>query len=265
MNSDNPERRFELEKIADTCRWIAIHPPRGFRDAVQLYWFAFVFTELENQRFSQRWMVGTGKVHGNRIMVNKLMDSRGGRFGADFDPDDVVMNRVGSLSISFLDCSTALVNYSVDNNGGHQAGTRLTNIYGHGCDTATHAPEMDLSGSWYDPSHDGEGFIVEQVSAGKAVVFWFTYDETGRQSWMFSSGAINDGGIHLSGLKQPVGGRFGRSFDPGDVVKPQWGDLTLQLGCAGGTASYITDTEGFSDGSQSLARLTKLANSSCNN
>ena len=96
-------------------------------------------------------------------------------------------------------------------------------------------------------------------------MFWFTYDETGQQSWMFNTGVINDGQVHLPGLKQPVGARFGRSFDPDDVVKPQWGDLTLDLDCSGGTASYTTDTEGFTDGSQSLVRLTKLANSNCPN
>ena len=32
---------------------------------------------------------GVGEVKENRIVISELMDTRGGRFGADFDPDDV--------------------------------------------------------------------------------------------------------------------------------------------------------------------------------
>ena len=173
------------------------------------------------------------------------------------------MNTVGSLSLSFLDCSSALANYSVDDNGDHQTNSRLTHVYGHGCDKSSPISEMDISGSWYDPSHDGEGFIIEQVSAERAVVFWFTYDETGKQSWLFNTGSIDNGTIHVPGLMQPSGGHFGRSFDPGNVNKTEWGELTLDLDCSGGIASYTPQVEGYSSGSQSLVPLTRLAGSSC--
>lgn len=34
-----PKRRAELEQMADTCHWIAEKPSRGFRDAIQNFWF----------------------------------------------------------------------------------------------------------------------------------------------------------------------------------------------------------------------------------
>ena len=43
-----PPRRAELQKIAETCRWIAQEPPRDFREAVQLLWFASLATIVEN-------------------------------------------------------------------------------------------------------------------------------------------------------------------------------------------------------------------------
>jgi hypothetical protein len=222
-----------------------------------VYWFTY------RDDGSQRWMFGVGEVQENRITVNQLMDTHGGRFGTGFNPDDVVKNTVGSLSLSFLDCSTALANYSVDNNGAHQATARLTQVYGHGCDKTTPLPGSDISGSWYDPSHDGEGFIVEQISANQAVVFWFTYDETGQQSWLFNAGTIDNNTIRIPQLLQPLGGRFGRSFNPDDISQNEWGELTLEVECSGGTASYTTQTEGYSDGSQSLVSLTRLAGSGC--
>lgn len=222
-----------------------------------VYWFTY------QDDGTQRWMLGVGAVEGNRITISELMDTRGGRFGENFDPDDVVLNTVGSLSISFLDCSTALVNYSVDDNGAHQATSRLTNVYGHSCDKHTPAQDSGISGSWYDPSHNGEGFIVEQINADEALVFWFTYDETGNQSWMLNTGVIDDGTIRIPHLLQPVGGHFGRSYDPKDVIRREWGELTLKLDCSGGTAHYTTQAEGYSVGSQSLVPLTRLAGSSC--
>ena len=33
-----PERKVELDQMAEVCQWIAHNPPRSFRDAVQLHW-----------------------------------------------------------------------------------------------------------------------------------------------------------------------------------------------------------------------------------
>jgi hypothetical protein len=222
-----------------------------------VYWFTY------QDDGAQRWMLGVGDVEGNRITIGDLMDTRGGRFGPNFDPDDVVLDTVGSLSLSFLDCSTAMVNYSVDDNGGHQSASRLIEIYGHGCDDNASATDSGISGSWFDPTHNGEGFIVEQFSANDALVFWFTYDDAGNQSWMINTGAIGNGTIFFPQLIQPVGGHFGRSYNPESVTQRDWGELTLELDCSGGIASYQSQAAGYSSGSQSLLPLTQLVGSAC--
>jgi len=45
---DDPERRRELEQMADTCKRVPAHAPRTFREALQYYWFMHigVITEL---------------------------------------------------------------------------------------------------------------------------------------------------------------------------------------------------------------------------
>jgi hypothetical protein len=239
------------------------HEGEGFivevldNDQALVYWFTY------HVDGSQRWLLGTGVVQGDRLVVEDMMDSHGGQFGDDFDPNDVTLRARGSVTITFLSCSQALVNYSIDNNGGHQSLDRLTEIYGHGCGQTETPPRNDLSGSWYDPSHDGEGFIVEQLSEQQALVFWFTYDATGKQSWMLNTGSIEGNQISFPELLQPVGGKFGRSFDPNDVSRKPWGELTLELDCSGGAAVYQPEMGGYSSGSQNLVPLTRLQNSGC--
>ena len=50
-----------------------------------------------------------------------------------------------------------------------------------------------LSGSWYDPARNGEGFHIEILPDGQALAIWFTYpgdtdnNET-RQAWILGIG-----------------------------------------------------------------------------
>jgi len=44
---DDPVRRDELLRIAETCRRVPAHPPRTFREAVQAYWFTYLLGHLE--------------------------------------------------------------------------------------------------------------------------------------------------------------------------------------------------------------------------
>jgi formate C-acetyltransferase/4-hydroxyphenylacetate decarboxylase large subunit len=43
-----PERKRELEKIAETCRWVPANPARTFYEALQSYWFTFLVGQLES-------------------------------------------------------------------------------------------------------------------------------------------------------------------------------------------------------------------------
>ncbi len=42
-----PERRAELQTIAETCRHVPAHAPRNFREALQMYWFMHLATITE--------------------------------------------------------------------------------------------------------------------------------------------------------------------------------------------------------------------------
>ena len=43
----DPQRKKELEKIADVCRWVPAHAPRDLWEAIQMYWFVHLGTVTE--------------------------------------------------------------------------------------------------------------------------------------------------------------------------------------------------------------------------
>ncbi len=43
----NAKRKKELKEIGDVCEWIAVNPPRTFREALQAYWFIPVAHDME--------------------------------------------------------------------------------------------------------------------------------------------------------------------------------------------------------------------------
>lgn len=43
----DPVRKKDLEKIAETCRWVPANPPRNFFEAIQSYWFTFLAGQIE--------------------------------------------------------------------------------------------------------------------------------------------------------------------------------------------------------------------------
>ncbi len=44
---EDPQRKTELLKIADVCRWVPAHAPRDMQEAIQMYWFVHLGTVTE--------------------------------------------------------------------------------------------------------------------------------------------------------------------------------------------------------------------------
>ena len=118
-----------------------------------------------------------------------------------------------------------------------------------------------MSGSWYDPSHDGEGFVLQVLANDSAVVYWFTYDESGKQRWFIATGVVGNSTIVFDTLQQTSGANFGEDFDSDDVVFADIGELSITWSdCFAATATY---TVNGTQGSQSLTRLSALAGLDC--
>ena len=69
-------------------------------------------------------------------------------------------------------------------------------------------PDSSYSGTWYSPLHDGEGFMLEMLPAGRFIAYWFTYDPSAAVSGPVGSAAqhwlLADGQQDGRALRAPL-------------------------------------------------------------
>ncbi|WP_147316859.1 MULTISPECIES: hypothetical protein [unclassified Wenzhouxiangella] len=232
-------------------------------ESAVVYWFTY------DEAGKQLWLLDVGAIDGDRIVFPELTVTRGGRFGPKFDPDAIEQQVVGEAVLSFSNCDSAEWSYSVFGHGQSLAMTRLTQTMGAGCQPLNGVPGQPISkyagqsGSWYDLSHAGEGFVLQWLANGKAILIWFSYDSEGEQYWMLGTGHHEAGRIEFPMLNSTHGARFGEGFDSEDVEQREWGSLSLELGCSDGQADYQSELPGFGSGEFDLTRLSRLASPDC--
>ncbi len=91
-----------------------------------------------------------------------------------------------------------------------------------------------LTGSWYDPTHGGEGILTQVFDIdGKnrlLAITWYTFDNTGTPFWLAASKAFPIGTTSLTGI--PVtyrtGGGFAGNFTA-PIPQPSWGTMSVQF------------------------------------
>jgi hypothetical protein len=121
--------------------------------------------------------------------------------------------------------------------------------------------EPGTSAAWFDSSHTGEGFIIEILADNQAVMYWFTYDETGEQAWYIAIGEVRGNRLLFPEVIRTSGGVFGPEFDPDSVVRTVIGSASfLYESCDTGTMVYQ-----FSDrkGRFNLQRLSRVMGADC--
>lgn len=127
-------------------------------------------------------------------------------------------------------------------------------------------PMSGMSGAWYDPAQDGQGWVVEVLPRGRAVVYWFTYppdSAPGVNAWMIGDGAVVGNEIRISEAQITRGARFGMDFRSGDVELSDWGAWTMTFDdCESGRLSY-EGPESFGAGEFHLERLSYVQGSPC--
>ena len=238
-------------------------------DHAVMYWFTY------DGEGAQDWYMAEGEVRGNRILFPEMVRVSGGEFGPGFDPSKVVRTPVGHASFIWEDCNSGRMNWVIDQDGGpRRAGrmnlTRLTDLLGIACigtgDPAATIPIHDahrLSGSWYDPTHSGEGYVLQVLADERVLAYWFSYDPEGNRRWFFGVGAIDGDMLRFDEMHTTLGPVFGAGFNPDDTQILPWGTLELELGCNNGTARFTSTEEGFPAGELALTRLTLLDGLEC--
>ena len=142
--------------------------------------------------------------------------------------------------------------------------TRLTHLAGTACDSEQ--PHQWISGAWYNPDADGEGFIVEVLDNGRGVVYWFTYqpDQSGHQAWMMGDGDFDGDTLIIDNLVQPTGTRFGPDFDPDEVEFTHWGSLVMEFdNDLDGHIWFDSVDEDYGSGDYPIERLARAKLAEC--
>lgn len=218
----------------------------------------------------QAYFVGLGAVSGDRVTIGNLVKTRGGRFGPDFDPAMVVREDWGDLVFTFDGCNSGYASYLPSETAFNQGWPaeqldmdRITTVSGLACGAAAGTTKYlsgGISGGWYEPARDGEGWLVEILNSTTALVYWFSYTPDGRQAWFGNVGRIVNGSIIVDQALQPVGGRFGPNYNPGQVSVQPWGAFALTMtGCNRAIAAAVGPTNYGSLDYLDVTRLTALA------
>ena len=231
-----------------------------------MYWFTY------NLEGGQDWYVAQGEIRGNRIVFPELIQVSGGEFGPGWDNASVINNVVGSASFIWKECDLGAMDWRIDQDGnglreGRMNLLRITRIMGLPCGTPQPgAPITEAarwSGSWYDVTHTGEGYVLEILIDQSALVYWFSFDPDGNRRWFFGNGVIDGDSLTFENMLTTSGPIFGPEYRP-DILDIQlWGSLELELQCDSGTARFEPTEDGFPAGMLDLTRLTYLATLSC--
>ncbi|MDT8438720.1 MAG: hypothetical protein RQ729_06915 [Wenzhouxiangellaceae bacterium] len=253
---------------------------------------------------NQMWIFELGRVFDNHIEWPGLMETRGD-FGAGLrqNEENIALRVTGALRADrlgpdtmqfereftdFRGCpplevstqpdapvSPCVISFLSDRFEYRQ----LTRLAGSTCENRR--SQQWLSGAWFDPERSGEGFLIEFIPDGNALVYWFTYrpDGSGLQAWMMGVGTVevpvnmpigpSDPELRLAVIEveemvQPTGGVFGPAFDPDAIERESWGRVRLEFSDEdSGKVTWESNSEAFGNGGHSLVRLTRPRLADC--
>ncbi|NKI35587.1 hypothetical protein HFP89_10460 [Wenzhouxiangella sp. XN79A] len=189
------------------------------------------------------WMVGNVDFEDGATTLDvPMISARGARFGAGFDPTDVVTEDAGRVELSFIDCGRmGFRHVRGDDSLAFELERLVGPNAGGACDgTGSEPGGFDWTGAhtgaWWDPARGGEGQFLAVETLGDrrvATLYYFTFDDEGHPSWRVGAAdlAAVDEAPDAQPLRIPLvtgsGARFGAAFDPADVVRTPAGLATL--------------------------------------
>jgi ELWxxDGT repeat protein len=85
-----------------------------------------------------------------------------------------------------------------------------------------------VTGSWYDPSTSGQGFVLHAIDDNRTVISFYGFEHDGTPLWLtglgkdtLEAGRSNEITMYISS-----GGKFG-AFEPGQIDNLPWGTLNI--------------------------------------
>ena len=124
-----------------------------------------------------------------------------------------------------------------------------------------------MSGSWYTPERNGEGFTLQVLENGSAHALWFTYPPAAanaQQAWIYAEGGRIDGErIRFDGAITTRGPRFGAQYDASQLQAIPWGSIEFRFTTCNEGEVTFTGPAAWGSGTRRITRLTALADLEC--
>jgi len=127
-----------------------------------------------------------------------------------------------------------------------------------------------ISGSWYNPQQDGQGWVIEVVGRGSQdpsfLAYFYGYANDGEQLWMITGDSEIDGNQATADIYRPTASGFGGDYNPGSfVLGDVVGTVTFDFEeCDSGMVTFESaDTATLADFSNDLTRLSNIASLDC--
>jgi len=123
-----------------------------------------------------------------------------------------------------------------------------------------------ISGTWYNPDQNGQGWVIEIIGPNALQSFFYGYDNNGEQLWLVAGAAVIDGNQATADLYRTDAMGFGGDFDPGSFVLGEVvGSVIFEFEtCNSGMATFTSnDVMTLPDFSHEIFRLSGIASLDC--
>lgn len=209
----------------------------------------------------QFWVIGTGELVNGQIFFEQLTITSGAEYGDGFDPADVVRTNWGSAIMTWSDCNNADLELIPILPGYEALTLEFTRIVPTVCGGGgVQGDEVLWMGAFFNVARDGEGFHFGVEAGSIFVMTWYTYLD-GKQVWMIGTGVRDGNRVVFSDVVITYGADFGSDFDPIDVVREPFGEITVDFSdCNNFTATVDSARPEFHD---IVLEMTKIVPGAC--
>jgi hypothetical protein len=243
------------------------------------YWFTYAPEQATStDQEGQTWMLALAPPDERWVEHSGFQIPQGGRFSRGLEGQRADPQRwsaatrqdrtaVDEIHFSYqLNHGSLCIAWGCSHNvkSGRHDLVPLTRLAGTRCDNQQ--SNQELTGAWYNPDANGEGFIVEVLDNGRGVVYWFTYqpDLSGHQAWMMGDGDFDGDTLTIDNLVQPTGTRFGPDFDPDEIEFTHWGSLVMEFDDdLNGHIWFDSVIEDYGSGDYPIDRLARAKLAEC--
>ncbi|MGY6587003.1 MAG: hypothetical protein ACXIUB_01810 [Wenzhouxiangella sp.] len=233
-----------------------------------------VYQMTFDKQGGQRWLFGLGEVATGGLDWLDLADTRG-RFdqglvedGLRTEAGRLRLDRTGEVAASVLFtlpdwpvCGAEAPSDCLANRQSRRTDQRqLSRLAGTRCDNQQ--PQQWMSGLWFDPQRNGEGFLIEITAQGIAQVYWLGHrdDDSGEQQWWVGQAMPGSSTIEVDAMISP---RL-LSTEPFLIERREWGSLRIEFQSTDrARVSWARHVDPPAEGSHELTRLARPELTEC--